>query len=84
MDYAERKARLPFGSLSVVARETGVSPSYVSDVVRRGRGSDKVLRAVAAVIGEPVETVFPDARIVDLDAMRAKIRRAVRKSGRAA
>lgn len=43
-----------------IAREIGVSETTVSDIVLKQRISDRVMRAIAERIGQPVQKVFPE------------------------
>lgn len=45
---------------SDIARKLKLSPAYISDVIARNRRSDRVERAVAQAIGEPVNMVFTE------------------------
>lgn len=59
MDYWERKRRLPFGEAARIAARLGVTPSCVSHVLRDGKGSRRVMRAIARAIKVPVAEAFP-------------------------
>jgi len=46
-------------SQAQVARDLGVSPISVSDVINGHRVSDRIMRGIAAAIGQDVRRVFP-------------------------
>lgn len=43
-----------------IAQQLGVSEMHVSDIVRKRRISDRVMRVVADAIGKPIHVVFPE------------------------
>ncbi len=45
---------------SALAKALGVHPMSVSRVIHGKEVSDRVMRAVAKVVGEPVQYVFPE------------------------
>jgi len=47
-------------NISMLASALAVSPSTVSQVIRRRTTSRRIARGVARAIGKPVTTVFPD------------------------
>lgn len=46
-------------SARMIAQALNVSNQSVSDVIRNGRGSKRIAEAVAKVLEEPLEKVFP-------------------------
>lgn len=56
----ERKERLGFGGQSKIAKRTKRTRGHVSQVVNGIRHDPRVERAVARVLGLPVEEVFPE------------------------
>lgn len=46
-------------SASQVADALNVSPQSVSSVIRRGRGSRRIATAIATVLEQPLDHVFP-------------------------
>lgn len=59
----ERKALIPFGAASDVAREVGCSRAYVSLVIATGGGESKTARAVRRGLARrarvSIATLFP-------------------------
>ncbi len=60
MTYKQRKIALIEADMSMsdLARELGVTPSHVSQVVRGERRSPRIEARIAEVIGSPVDEVF--------------------------
>lgn len=54
-----KKLREKEVSARMIAQVLGVSNQSVSDVIRNGRGSKRIAEAIAKVLGEPLEKVFP-------------------------
>ena len=46
-------------SARMIAQVLGVTNQSVSDVIRNGRGSKRIAEAIAKVLDEPLEKVFP-------------------------
>jgi lambda repressor-like predicted transcriptional regulator len=57
---------------SKIAVELGVSPSTVFRVINRLGVSDRIMRAVADVVGEPVHDVFPEYYLAAPKTKRSK------------
>ena len=51
-------------SLTAVAREAGVTPSTVTDILR-GRKSRRVALVISRLSGVPLARLFPDGRYAD-------------------
>lgn len=62
MNAEEIRERLHVNGLTctLVAEALGLKPPVISQVIHRSASSQRVARAIAALIGEPVERVFPD------------------------
>lgn len=59
----ERKAALALKGIKQadIARDVGVAPTHVSDVVYGRRRSTRVEAAIAEALGRPAVEVFPNA-----------------------
>ena len=59
MNRWDRKAQMPHGSVTGIARQLGKSVGHVSQVLNDRRRAPDVEQEIAKVIGLPVEQVFP-------------------------
>ena len=60
LSFHDRKGSLGHGGLTKIAKRTKRTLGHVSQVVRGTRRDPRVERAVARVIGLPVEEVWPE------------------------
>lgn len=60
VNYWERKQRLPYGAGARIAKRLGVQRSLVSGVMRDGRKSRRVARALARAMNLPIDVAFPE------------------------